>query len=167
MLMAVSALFKRFLVKKGISELTAQMTAEVVGEMVESYREAHAEIASQRIGVIDIESDTWYAINMASSDSWEAGFRKWADVLEKEVQRRYFFSQGAQRGRSMTPIRVDVEPSDEGLDIRLTNPKGTSQGIDRAVARAVIEKAVRDTVKAYVRCVATGGQSFPEDYEGA
>jgi len=165
MVISVASLVGRVLVQRGMNQLIAQVTAQAVEEVIESFREESAELASQRIGVIDIESDTWYAFHMANRQSWEAGLRKWADVLKREIPRRYV-GQGAGPG-SRSMFRTDINATGEGLDIRLVRLPGSPRGISRAAAQGVIRKAVQDTIKAYIRCVATGGAGFPEDYEGA
>jgi hypothetical protein len=162
MIIPIVQVFKELFVQQSMTELATQVTSEAVGELITSYKETSDELSSQKIGILDIESDTWYIFHMADEGSWREGFRKWADILNREIPRRYFFAKGA--GESALPFAVKVADTDQGMEIRFDKLMGTTQGIDRGAIFNVVHELVRDTVKAYVRCVATGGQSFPEDY---
>lgn len=167
MIIPLVSLYKRFFIQEGLNEMVSQMTSEVVNEMIENYRKAHEELASQKLGVIDIESETWYAFNLATEDSWRIGLRRWGEILTREIPRRYLLAGGGgPGGKSTTPFTVSVSAGDRGFDIRFRRLRlggGTLLFSKEAARNATVELA-RDTVKAYIRCVATRGIHFPEDY---
>jgi len=168
MIIAISTLFKELFVQQGINELVAQATGEAVRSVIESFQSVGQELASQRLNVIDIESDTWYAFHLANESSWRRGLRTWADVLKEEFPRRYLFSQNrGSPGGAGLPFNSTVRATDQGLVLQVKKARGTSQVIDRDAVRRAFMSAVGDTVKAYIRCVAAAGDDFPGDFKRA
>jgi len=166
MIFPVVQLLKSMFVQQGLSETVASATTEAVGNIIESYRQVQAELSARRLGIIDIESDTWYIFNMSNRASWSAGLRKWKEVLQREIPRQYFFTKATGPSGGVMPFTVNIREGRDSLDIRLLRIRGGGESIDINAARKVVRDTILQTVKSYIRCTATGGLDFPEDYEG-
>ena len=64
------------------------------------------------------------------------------------------------------PFVSNIQVTDRDLLFQVRKLSGVAQPIDTQAIRDAILDTVRSTVKAYIRCVASDGLSFPEDYEG-
>lgn len=168
MIIALSTLFKELFVQKVMSEVVAEMSAEMVGEAIEQLMTAEDELAGQKLQILEIESDTWYTFHLASADSWRKGLYLWAQVLQRELPRRYLYtkSDGGGPGSVKVPFISNIQVTDRDLLFHIRKLSGTQQPMNKQAVREAIIDTVRDTIKAYVRCVAADSLSFPEDYEG-
>lgn len=167
MIVALTSLYKGLFVQKAMTEVIAGVTGEAVAETIEQFRAVQQELSSDKLHIVDIESDTWYAFHLANSNSWRRGLYEWAGVLDQEFPRRYLFSQvQGSPGRAALPFKSSARPTDEGIELQVTKLSGVGQTINKADIYNAFMETVRGTIKAYIRCIATGGEHFPDDYEG-
>lgn len=168
MIIALATLFKEVFIQEAMSDVVSKMSAEMVGGAVAQLITAEEELASQRLQILDMESDTWYTFHLANADSWRKGLHLWAQTLQRELPRRYLYTQhdGGGPGSVKIPFVSNIQVTDRGLLLQVRKLPGGQQSIDKQAIREAMIATVRDTVKAYVRCVAADSLSFPEDFKG-
>lgn len=166
MMVALVSLFKEMFIQEALNDVVARITAEAVGDAVSQLIEDVQETSDMKLQVLDIESDTWYVFHLAEEDSWRKGLYQWARIITREVPRQYLYkySSGGP-GSVKVPFICSAQPADRDLLVQIRRLPGATGPISKQDVQSSIVAAARDTLKAYVRCVATEGIRFPDDFE--